>query len=486
MVGGISERVSKTDSVQDLLVDKTLEAAGTWGLVKLYQSRTQPLLDQGVRSSDWAAFGTPSDHGLFWPLTGSTERAELLLKEIDQKIVWEAETATQRYTDYARAAGVAEYVQQTSDLLSMATGPNVFVGAVQLGSRVGNLGLLAVQSWQNADNLICIDYLSQRAAEMAYDALQPGEDCRYLFAGAANAAHLGQAAALPAPSPLHSRLHLETSAYAAAVGQLQQAAQAGDQAATEQAYAQFDSAERALNSTLGQVEALLATRPLQTGAEQTLLAESLAYDNLNLAIILSLAQALSGGETATLQDSAQSAQTLAGSLMQDASQVDLTPPADQAVLLIDSLTLTMPAADQASLHIELRNVGGAAGAAAVSVEAGGQALAPRGAEIEVAPGGLASLELQAPLSGLPAGATLAVKLWSGGRLHDQRSLGLELSQAAEQPTQPAAPPTQPPAAAAPTPTPSPAKPGGLCGSAAGLLLAPLLGWLWRKRTGPAQ
>lgn len=408
---------AKGDSLLEVLKDYLAETAATTALVKLYVIRNQPLLEKGVRSADQAE--TDTDR---WPITGTTDRAGLLLNEMLQKAVWEEDLARSRHEDWERYADVARFAEDIADLgrLSPLRALAVAAGLVV---RSEEFAVATVMGLAEYNNLVCIDYFTRRAAEMSFDSAQPGEDCRYRNS-ASGPRLVTWVAYHPADARLQPRLaalQAATDGYRTALQLLLQSVEGGDSLAAEQAYDQLLQADEDVARPLNEMGAILLAGEELDNAEANFLSTALSLHTRTLVICLAAAEnLLAAHENAIPQVDLRAAVDRALVTLdlaeQQAAGLDLSLPPGLPVLLIPQAAASRTGGKDYDIVIDVANVGTAqASKVELALQGGGQELVPRQAIGDLAAGKTQAVTLSISE---PASALFQVQAWQEGRLVD--------------------------------------------------------------------
>jgi hypothetical protein len=353
-------RLSEGGSLAELLADDSIQATSTALMIQPYLARTQGLIDRGVRTADLDLAATDR-----WAITGDTERATLLIEELTQKAQWEVQDALDRHRDFQAAADIARVAEDTADLATLSPFA-LMAKVVGLGARLEHLFIVNVPLiYMNSQNLRCVEYLSTRAAEMAFDSAQPGDDCRY---------HQGMlphgggqiifTAYQPAPSmhPLRSQFRDAADDYRQAVQDFTQAVQAGDLDAAGRNLDRLLQAEQALKETLGTMQVIILGHEALDQNELTLIERSNAFAVTNFVLYLASAETLmaqqEGQQPQTaLSQTAQAALSSVDEIEQTVALVNLTPPAGQPILTIRSANPQITPDGQLQVNVRVSNVG---------------------------------------------------------------------------------------------------------------------------------
>jgi len=353
-------RLSEGGSLAELLADDSIQATSTALMIQPYLARTQGLIDRGVRTADLDLAATDR-----WAITGDTERATLLIEELTQKAQWEVQDALDRHRDFQAAADIARVAEDTADLATLSPFA-LMAKVVGLGARLEHLFIVNFPLiYMNSQNLRCVEYLSTRAAEMAFDSAQPGDDCRY---------HQGMlphgggqiifTAYQPAPSmhPLRSQFRDAADDYRQAVQDFTQAVQAGDLDAAGRNLDRLLQAEQALKETLGTMQVIILGHEALDQNELTLIERSNAFAVTNFVLYLASAETLmaqqEGQQPQTaLSQTAQAALSSVDEIEQTVALVNLTPPAGQPILTIRSANPQITPDGQLQVNVRVSNVG---------------------------------------------------------------------------------------------------------------------------------
>jgi hypothetical protein len=348
-------------SLRDLLVDNAVQAAGTVVLIQPYLARTQGLLDRGVRTADLGQAAGDS-----WAITGNNARAKSMTDELVQKAAWRAQDALERHRDYQKAVDLAQVAEDLADMATLSPW-GLMAKAVGLGARIEHLFVNLPLIIQNSMDAGCVEYLSTRAAEMAFDSAQPSDDCRYQ--GRRLPSEQGQiiyAAFRPAPASHALQVALQSQAdpYSQALDALIQATQAQDDQAIEQAVSQLSQAETALADTLNQMQAIVLEKKTLADSDLALFEQKEAWSLRILDLYLSVAENVMARQSGALpqadvQQAAQAARAQLAEVQQAMLQVNLALPAGRPVLLVRDVQARAPAEQVLHLEVVVSNVGNA-------------------------------------------------------------------------------------------------------------------------------
>lgn len=466
------DRLSHGQSLKDLLVENSVQAMGTTLMIQPYLSRTQQLVDKGVRTADLNSAAADR-----WTITGNTERASLLIGELSQKADWEKQDALDRYQDFQNAADLAEVAENVTDLAALSPAM-LLARAIGLGARLEHLFIINLPLiYLNSQNLSCVEYLSMRAAEMAFDSAQPSQDCRNRQGKLLpHDKQIKLAAYQPAPAThrLRSRLQDEANDYRRAVETLTQSAQAGDPTAVALGIKQLQRAEESLGSTLDTMQAILMEHETLDQNDLSLISESNTFATTNFALYLAIIETLmaqqAGQQPQTdLSQIAHEAIESVNKIEQAAAVVNLAPAAGKPVLVIHSVEAQITPDGQLQVDVGVRNVGTGDmpnTKVALLIE-GAQAGSPVSLGI-LSGGAEASTTLSIPL---PTASTFTVQVWSQGMLMDFRLGRIPTKGSAS---------TEGIVTVAPTSTPSSQQRGGFCTGLFGPALMPIMVLMWMR------
>jgi len=420
----IQDRFAQGHSLQDLLVDNGIQAAMTGMMIRPYLTRTQALLGRGVATADLG-----SSTANRWPITGSTERAGLLINELVQQAEWQEQEAVERHHDFQQAANLAQVVEDIADLAT----PSPLAQAVGIGARLEHLFMANLPVLlMNSRNLGCVEYLSTRAAEMAFDSAQPGEDCRSMQGKMPPSdGQVFFVAYRPASanSRLRSELHSQADQYRQALEALVQAVQSGNSQAIEQAVEQLSQAEGAVGNYLQAIQAILLEQGEPDQNDRALIEQSWSWTMSNFVLYLTVAETLMARQSdaqpqTDLQQAAQMALTSVDRVQQRADQVDLTLPAGVPVLVIQELGVETTPDRHLHLNVRVNNTGtGEAVEVTVGVLVEEREVASTAlGSIPVGEGKQTTLDIPWPTA--PA---FTVQAWAGGVLMDSYLAGVPAS-----------------------------------------------------------
>lgn len=353
-------RLSEGRSLAELLMDDGIQAATTAVMIQPYLARTQGLIDKGVRTADLDL--VTADR---WAITGDTDRAALLIDELTRKADWEVQDALGRHTDFQSAADLARVAEDTADLATLSP-LALMAKAVGLGARLEHLFIVDLPLiYLNSQNLECVEYLSTRAAEMAFDSAQPGEDCRYrrgMIPPGGRQIVLAAYQPAPAMHPLRSQLQDEADDYRQAVQAFTQAVQAGDLDAAAQNLDRLLQAEESLQDTLDMMQAILLERETLNQNDLALMDRSNGFAATSFALYLASAETLmaqqEGQQPQTdLSQTAQATLSSVDEIEQVAALVNLAPPADRPILVIRAVGAQIAHDGQLQVDVKVINVG---------------------------------------------------------------------------------------------------------------------------------
>lgn len=466
-------RLSEGRSLAELLMDDGIQAATTAVMIQPYLARTQGLIDKGVRTADLDL--VTADR---WAITGDTDRAALLIDELTRKANWEVQDALGRHTDFQSAADLARVAEDTADLATLSP-LALMAKAVGLGARLEHLFIVNLPLiYLNSQNLECVEYLSTRAAEMAFDSAQPGEDCRYrqgMLPPGGGQIVLAAYHPAPATHPLRSPLQDEADDYRQAVQAFTQAVQAGDLDAAAQNLDRLLQAEELLKDTLDMMQAILLERDTLNQNDLALMDRGNAFAAASFALYLASAETLMAQQEgqqpqSDLSQTAQAALSSVDEIEQVVALVNLMPPADQPILVIQSVEAQITPDGQLQVDVKVINVG-AGDASDVKVLLLAETMqGDSSADLGVLRGGEETATML--IIPVPTAPLFTVQVWNQGVLMDYQIESLPAVVAT-------------PTGIAPTVAPiSPAQqPGGICGSLFGVIALPIgvLIWVWRKR-----
>jgi Tol biopolymer transport system component len=340
-------------SLLELLLRNAVEAAGTALLVdRLYVAPTQPLLDKGVVSAE-----LDSNSGERWPIEGSTERAELLISSYVEQAQNEEALALDRHQDFQEAADIIKLAEDIADAATLSPAA-LLAKTVSLGARVEHLFIInAPLITANAGNLECIGYLSQEAAEAAFDADRPFESCRdrnetSLLQIAT--VHHARAAALPTTTD-------EGNRYREALAGLQSALAAGEAAEIERAVEELLVAEAAVTWQLDRSLAILRAREPENEAHAPLQQAGNAFSADNIALYLSIVHTRMARQEgyepeAGIAAVGQDVEASLREIEQLMATMDLSPPATALIVLKD-IRAAVEETGNTETSVRLHNVG---------------------------------------------------------------------------------------------------------------------------------
>jgi Tol biopolymer transport system component len=354
------DHFSQGGSLQELLVDTGIQAAGTYVIVEsLYLKPTQELLDKGIATAD---LERPS--GDVWPITGDSERASLQMAQYSDVAGYEREDALERHQEFQRAANIAEVAEDLADL-AMLSPFALIARAVGLGARLEQLFLVDLPlAYLNYQSLECVGYLGRRAAEVAFDAEPPFESCRERIGAALPKKEPAAAAYRYPPTAFLAPPNLTTEAeqYREAVQTLMVAVEAKEMLAVEAALEEMSRAEASFEGALDGTLATLLTQEVVTEEDLNLVGQSLAFTTNNFALYLALAETLMAQEAGSEPQSdltrvAQSAVQTADDIEASMERVNVSPPTNKAIVVIQQIEAERIPDAQLQLEVGLSNVG---------------------------------------------------------------------------------------------------------------------------------
>lgn len=352
----VQRRVDNSSSPLDLLYDTGAEFAMTNLLIQPYLIRTQKFVDQGVNT-----VMDPSQGDVFI-ISGDAERAIALTTELVQKARWESDLAVSRYNDFQNTADLAQMFLDLTDLASVA---NPLIASVNLWARVEKLFLNTVSMGLSLDNMGCIEYLSSRGAEIAFNAAQPAEDCRYrkklnLFLDPT--AKIATLLVSARKTALHTAFFQTSQVYQQTLQNLVAAVQGGDQPAIESALQQFIDSQKNLTISLQNIQTILGSHERLSPDDITAISQSIAFNANNLTIYLALAENLTAREAnispeADLEQISWQALSRLGTVEQAIQKVDLSLPAGKPIVVIRDPEFSASNDGMLSLRVSIQNIG---------------------------------------------------------------------------------------------------------------------------------
>ncbi len=424
----VEQKFSEGEPLMDLLVDNSVQAAGTALMIQPYLTRSQEWIDKGVRTAD-----VESGADDRWEITGTTEQAKLLLDGIVLKSGWAADDALSRHQDFEKATNLADVAEDVSDLAALSP-LALMAKVVGVGVRLERLFIVNLpQIYANAKNMGCIEYLGMRAAEMAFDAAQPVEDCRYrestIPSGNAGAVLVSYQSA-SAEQRLRSQLQGTTDEYRQALQALTQAAERGDLDAIVQSADRLMQADAEMENTLEAMQAVLLEHETLSERDLAFLSQMNAFSAANLVLYFAVAETLMAQQEGqepqiALSKMAQSVLARLNDVEESAALADLTVPAGISVLMIRDVAARLTPEGQLEVAVTVSNIGTEDAQNVVvnllmegtkqEVQADIDAIAA-GADAD------ATLRLSPP----PSASVFTVQLWSHDALVDFRTESIPL------------------------------------------------------------
>lgn len=327
-------------ALKDILVDTALEFHLGGIFLQSYVYTVQEEINKGVQTVRSAP------NAGAYPITGKSDRAVTMLNQMVEKAHWANDSAVSRYQDFSRAAAVAEYFQDFTNLL----GFNIFPPAllVSTTAKLARLGVNTANMLGSLDDLKCIHYLSQRAGEIAFNAQVPGEDCKYKFSydilpsGNKVAAGLSQSKAHPLPSQWQQ----QSSSYQMLLNELTTAYQSGNSQAFFNTLERFSVVENDLTKLMQQysLKASASQNPGAALGELILNDQFLTTANMSLYISAAdFSNALTSGtkpET-DFKSAAEVAKNSLDGYSNALKYVDLNPGTDVTLLSFENVSLNL-------------------------------------------------------------------------------------------------------------------------------------------------
>jgi len=353
----IEDNIKSRHSFDGFLIETGIEYAVTSALIEPYLWRTQPLIDKGVRTAAY-----PSE-GDVWSLTGDTQRADSLLNEITQKAQWESDLAVSIHQDFQKASNLSHIIQDISDLTSLV---NPLFGAVNIGAKIEHALFISLPEFIVFRNqLTCIEYLATRGAEIAFDADQPPEDCRYLRGTQLIPDTFNRLVSFQDKSvlsPIKMRLHQSSTEYRDSLHELISTSAGNNTLELEKAIENFSYSQEVLSQDLEITQSIIMKSEEFSHEDYELLDKSAVFEINNLTLYIALAEILTAQNTgeqplSELTIIANEAETLLDDVEESVSRVDLTLQKDEPALAIRDIKPTIHKPTEVSLEIVIENYG---------------------------------------------------------------------------------------------------------------------------------
>lgn len=419
----VEDKLEGGDSLRDILIDKGAQVLALELYTQGYRSQYQALLDKGSRTASIDAVGER------WPITGNTQRAEMMLADLATRAGYEADAAVQRHGEFQDAVKWTELVEDVTDFAALPQGAGQLVKLSPVGwiSKMVGIGLrlekMAIAAWElsmNRKALKCVSHLSFSAAETAFDAQRPAEDC-YTLADGWEKARAGSAAPAPArfDSTLHRRLGSEADEYRAALNAMLSAVEAGDRSAIKETIRRASGASDALAAVIDEAEAVAGDEP--DSARAAFFGRATSHHAHTMEVFLSAAAVLAareGNEPAAvdLRSAVGAAIASVAELERDAAAVDFTVP--QGARLLIAGARAEIAGNRLRVTADVKNVGAAPSRSAqLGLRARQQPLGTPVIVPPVDPNATVQITLLASLVETPA---VALTLSEGGEVWDVR------------------------------------------------------------------
>lgn len=323
-------RLDKGYAITELLMDTAVEYAIAGVFTEVYAFNAQQELDKGVQTVRVA----PSRGAL--PITGTAERAQLMLDQLVQKAQWAEQSAEERYQDFNRAARIADTVQDLASVIGFNIIPIARVFAAV--AKLEYLAVNTVNTLISIKDLSCVGYLSVRAGQIAFDSQVPGEDCKYMnssnpsWEGNKNAAM--QARHLP--HPMKEAWMQQSQTYQSTLTDLVNASQSANPQQFSESLKRFGSAETALGNQMNQNNILAGAADNQVESLVDFYNSDKKFSLSNMNIYLSAVDQLTswsqGSKTETaFSEMAQAARRELDSYQKSLQYIDLNPATDVVV-----------------------------------------------------------------------------------------------------------------------------------------------------------
>lgn len=351
----VEEKIGRNEPLKDLLVDTAMETFFTGVMIQPYLSRTQKMLDLGVdTASGDVAYG--------YPITADSKRADSLTKELILKAGWESDLAVSRYQDFSRAADIAQIAQDVSDLASIG---NPIFASVSLGVRFEKLLVNYFQMMINVDQMGCIEYLADRASEMAFDAEQPSDDCRYWRADNlqfSNSLNISSSSLQRFNSFYHKAVFQESDQYRSSLNGLKDAIQGRDLSTIYAAIDQFIIAENELAKSLEKSRSIIWSQEEPTLSGIEFISQTSGHDAMQTALFLAMAENATALELQKMpevnfSEIVETALSQLDQVEQAIQKVDLTPPMGKVILLIREAEFGESSNGKLPLQVKIMNQG---------------------------------------------------------------------------------------------------------------------------------
>jgi len=359
---GYAEREKRPMAMLEMLRDTAIESAVTGVMIQPYLGRSQKLLEKGVRTADLAH---PS--GDRWPITGTTSRAEVNTDVLTEELNIEQASALDNYNSFQKGAGILKIAEDVADWATLS--PFALIAqAVGIGARIEQIVIVSAPlTYLNLKSLDCIEYLTGRASERAFDAEHVFENCRTRTAmqSPTNGKILFVAYRPTFATPLQTQTADDADRYRKAINMLVQAVQAKDDRQTEQAIDLFNQADAALSDTLHQLAMIQFAQETRSEQEFAMLRQRQIMATHSLAVNLAVAESLLARQSGAspqndLSQITQAALHQLDLTQQTVAQTNLAVPTDRALVVIQQIQTTVSPDQQIHMNVSVKNIGGAA------------------------------------------------------------------------------------------------------------------------------
>ena len=420
IVNMVEDAFANGHSLQDLLVDNTIEAAATATLVRaLYLGPTQQLLDDGVITADLSRTGQKP-----WPIRGERVRAEMMVDAYVGQAEIQQQAAVDRHEDFQAATDFIKLAEDAADIATLSPAA-LMAQSVAFWARVEHLVLINLPlTYFNYRDLECISYLSNEAARAVFIADEPFSGCQERESALPSHLNGQSKRAAGATTPPQSLVSVDAEEYRAAVAALVEAVEANDLNEVAAALDRLEQEEMALTARLDEVSALIAARDSASQSDETFNSAHQALTIRQLSLYLAVSSALlarqDGAEPPVdIQEVAGDLVTQLEAVEQASDMVELVAPAGPVLLIGDVQTEATTA--EAVMNVTIRNIGtGDAEGAQVVVL--GEDWQPVGDEMAVSLDAGAETTVVTNIPDGNLGTPMAVQLWAQDMLVDVRWL----------------------------------------------------------------
>lgn len=416
VVNMVEDAFAQGHSLQDMLVDNTVEAAATTTLVRLlYLRPTQQLLDDGVTTADLASGGQKP-----WPIRGERTRAEMLVDAYIEQAAIQQQQALDRHEDFQAATDFIKLAEDAADMATLSPAA-LMAQTVGFWARVEHLVLINLPlTYLNYRNLDCVSYLSQEAARAVFVANEPFGSCqdRESFVPSQMDAHSKRTPQSSSAEP--TLLTEEAEDYRTALAALVEATDASELSEIEGALERLETAEVALADNLDELLALTLARDSAGQSDEAFITAQRGFTTRQLSLYPALASVLMAREDeedppVDIHSIAEDITTQLEAVEQAAGTLEASPPPGP-VLVIGNMQAELIAAET-MVSVLIRNVGaeGAAGMHMVVLGDDQQPLADEAAgDLEAG----AEVTIVTNIPSNDPGSPLTVQLWAQDRLID--------------------------------------------------------------------